>query len=671
MSGVKERIEELRRILNEANYNYYVLDNPTISDAEYDRLLRELQELEEKYPEYITPDSPTQRIGAKPLEEFKTVTHRIPMLSLDNAMDENEIREFIERIKRNLSGEDVSFVCEPKIDGVAVELVYENGIFVAGSTRGDGITGEDITQNLKTIKSVPLSLRSDELPIPTLLEVRGEVYIEKENFNKLNKEREQNGEPLFANPRNAAAGSLRQLDPSITASRPLKIYCYSLGVCEGYSFQSQYEFLKIIPKWGFRVNPNITLAKNEDEVIAYYQKMEQLRDTLPYEIDGIVIKVNSFSHQEKLGIKTRSPRWAIAGKFKPRYEVTQIIDIESSVGRTGIITPVAILKPVNIGGVIVSRATLHNQDEIDRKDVRIGDWVFVKRAGDVIPEVVKVIKERRTGNEKTYNIPGRCPVCGGIVRRIEGEAAHKCQNMNCPAKIKGGIEHFASKRAMNIEGLGTKIIEQLVDKGLVKDIADLYFLNKEDILKLDRMADKSAQNIIDAIKSSKETTLARFIYALGIPNVGEHTANLLANHFGSLEKLKNATLEELEKIEGIGPLVASSIYNFFKEKSNLETTEKLIKGGVKIKEPEKEETAKPLAGETFVFTGALSSMTREEAQELVRKLGGNPSNSVSKKTDYVVVGENPGSKYTKALQLGVKIISEQEFLSLIDKLKSK
>ena len=670
MEDIKKRIEELRNILNEANYNYYVLDNPTISDAEYDRLLRELQELEEKYPEYKTPDSPTQRVGAKPLEAFNTVPHRIPMLSLDNAVDENEIGEFVERVERNLPGEEVEFVCEPKIDGLAIELVYENGILVTGSTRGDGITGEDITQNLKTIRSIPLSLRRDQIPPPPLIEVRGEVYMNKEDFNKLNKEREKKGEPLFANPRNAAAGSVRQLDPSITASRPLNIFCYGFGTCEGFAFDTHYEFMMTLPKWGLRVNPHIKLCKNLDEILEYYRQMEELRDTLPYEIDGIVIKVNSFEHQTRLGVKTRSPRWAIAGKFKPRQEVTQIIDIEASVGRTGIITPVAILKPVNIGGVVVSRATLHNQDEVERKDIRIGDWVFVERAGDVIPEVVKVIPEKRTGKEKPYKIPDRCPICGGKVVREEGEAAHRCQNISCPAKLKGSIEHFASKRAMNIEGLGTKIIDQMVDKGIIKNVADLYFLRKDDILQLERMADKSAQNILDAIGRSRKTTLARFIYALGIPNVGEHTANLLANHFGNLEKIKNASMEELENIEGIGPIVARSIYNFFQEDSNVATIEKILQSGVVVEEPEEEKRKTPFAGKVFVFTGALSSMTREEAEETVRRLGGKATSSVSRKTDYVVVGENPGSKYNKALQLGVKILSEQEFLKLIENFRT-
>ncbi|RKY50065.1 MAG: DNA ligase (NAD(+)) LigA [Candidatus Neomarinimicrobiota bacterium] len=670
MEDIKKRIEELRNILNEANYNYYVLDNPTISDAEYDRLLRELQELEEKYPEYKTPDSPTQRVGAKPLEAFNTVPHRIPMLSLDNAVDENEIGEFVERVERNLPGEEVEFVCEPKIDGLAIELVYENGILVTGSTRGDGITGEDITQNLKTIRSIPLSLRRDQVPPPPLIEVRGEVYMNKEDFNKLNKEREKRGEPLFANPRNAAAGSVRQLDPSITASRPLNIFCYGFGTCEGFAFDTHYGFMMTLPKWGLRVSPHIKLCKNLDEILEYYRQMEGLRDTLPYEIDGIVIKVNSFEHQTRLGVKTRSPRWAIAGKFKPRQEVTQIIDIEASVGRTGIITPVAILKPVNIGGVVVSRATLHNQDEVERKDIRIGDWVFVERAGDVIPEVVKVIPGKRTGKEKPYKIPDRCPICGGKVVREEGEAAHRCQNISCPAKLKGSIEHFASKRAMNIEGLGTKIIDQMVDKGIIKNVADLYFLRKDDILQLERMAAKSAQNILDAIGRSRKTTLARFIYALGIPNVGEHTANLLANHFGNLEKIKNASMEELENIEGIGPIVARSIYNFFQEDSNVATIEKILQGGVVVEEPEKEKRKTPFAGKVFVFTGALSSMTREEAEETVRRLGGKATSSVSRKTDYVVVGENPGSKYNTALQLGVKILSEQEFLKLIENFRT-
>ena len=664
LDALREKAKELRRQIETANYNYYVLDNPTISDAEYDRLMRELEQLEAAYPELRTPDSPTQRVGAQPLDEFKTVTHRVPMLSLDNAMDEGEIRDFAIRVQKSLPGETVQFVCEPKIDGLAVELVYENGVFISGSTRGDGITGEDITQNLKTIRSIPLRLMPN-LPIPTLLEVRGEVYMDKADFQRLNEQQLKEGKPLFANPRNSAAGSVRQLDPQITAKRPLKIFCYGLGSLEGYSFQTHHEFLEALIKWGFRVNPLIEIAKEVEALIAYYHKIESIRDSMPYDIDGVVYKVDSLAQQAKLGIKSRSPRWAIAGKFKAQQEVTQIIDIEASVGRTGAITPVAHLKPVQIGGVTVSHATLHNQDEIDRKDIRIGDWVVVQRAGDVIPQVVKVITERRTGNEKRYSIPANCPVCGTPVVREEDEAKHRCPNINCPAQIKASIEHFASKRAMNIEGLGEKLIEQLVDSGLIKNVADIYSLRKEQLLSLERMGEKSAQNLLDAIAASQNISLARFIYALGIRNVGEHIAKVLAKAFGSLERLSQASEEELMAIEGVGPIVARSVRNFFNAESNRQTIEKLLSSGIRISSEQDYKQKEEIAGKTFVFTGTLTNFTREEAQALVEKYGGKSASSVSKKTDYVVVGENAGSKAETARQLGVKILNEAEFLELI------
>lgn len=664
LDALREKAKELRRQIETANYNYYVLDNPTISDAEYDRLMRELEQLETAYPELRTPDSPTQRVGAQPLDEFKTVTHRVPMLSLDNAMDEGEIRDFAIRVQKSLPGETVQFVCEPKIDGLAVELVYENGVFISGSTRGDGITGEDITQNLKTIRSIPLRLMPN-LPIPTLLEVRGEVYMDKADFQRLNEQQLKEGKPLFANPRNSAAGSVRQLDPQITAKRPLKIFCYGLGALEGYSFQTHYEFLEALIKWGFRVNPLIEIAKEFKELIAYYHKIESIRDSMPYDIDGVVYKVDSLAQQAKLGIKSRSPRWAIAGKFKAQQEVTQIIDIEASVGRTGAITPVAHLTPVQIGGVTVSHATLHNQDEIDRKDIRIGDWVVVQRAGDVIPQVVKVITERRTGNEKRYSIPANCPVCGTPVVREKDEAKHRCPNINCPAQIKASIEHFASKRAMNIEGLGEKLIEQLVDSGLIKNVADIYSLRKEQLLSLERMGEKSAQNLLDAIAASQNVSLARFIYALGIRNVGEHMAKVLAKAFGSLERLSQASEEELMAVEGVGPIVARSVRNFFNAESNRQTIEKLLSSGIRISSEQDYKQKEEIAGKTFVFTGTLANFTREEAQALIEKYGGKSASSVSKKTDYVVVGENAGSKAETARRLGVKILNEAEFLELI------
>jgi len=666
MDIFRQRINELRQQINAANYNYYVLDNPTISDAEYDRLMRELQQLEESYPELKTPDSPTQRVGAAPLKEFGAVTHRVPLLSLDNAMNEAELIEFVRRVQRAFPGEVVEFVAEPKIDGLAVELVYEDGIFVKGSTRGDGVTGEDITQNLKTIRSIPLKLKNDQIPAPALLEVRGEVYMDRRDFEKLNEQQLAEDKPAFANPRNSAAGSLRQLDSRITATRPLNIWCYSLGACEGISFSSHYEFLQTLPKWGLRVNPLIKLCKSTEELLNYYREIENIRDRISYDIDGVVFKVNSIARQKELGIKSRSPRWAIAGKFKAQQEITQILEIEVSVGRTGAITPVAHLKPVNVGGVVVSNATLHNQDEIDRKDIRVGDWVVVQRAGDVIPQVVKVIPERRNGSEQKFHIPANCPVCGGHVIRPEGEAKHRCQNISCPAQLKGSIQHFVSKRAMNIDGLGEKLIEQMVDSGLINNVADIYFLKAEQIANLERMAEKSAQNIIAAIDGSRHTTLARLIHALGIRNVGEHMGKLLERHFHSLNKLMAASFDELNAVEGVGPIVAQSIVDFFAEEKNRQTIDRLIEGGVVIESEAPADTGPaPLTGKSFVFTGTLKNFTRDEAKAMVEKLGGRAGSSVSRKTDYVVVGENPGSKAEKAKKLGIPILSEDEFLALI------
>ncbi len=660
----KKRLEELRELINYHNYRYYVLDSPEIPDAEYDRLFRELLELERQFPDLVTPDSPSQRVGAPPLEEFETVAHTIPMLSLDNAFSAEEMRDFDDRCRRllGLSGL-LEYVAEPKLDGLAVELVYENGVLAVGSTRGDGFTGENVTQNLRTIKSIPLRLITRELPAPERLEVRGEVIMNLEDFRKLNEQRERNGEPPFANPRNAAAGSVRQLDPSVTASRPLDIYCYGYGQIIGPTFGTHLEVLEAFRKWGLKVNPHVQLCRGIEEVEEYYHRMAELREELPYEIDGVVVKVNRLDYQRRLGEKTRSPRWAIAWKFAARQEMTQVEDIVAQVGRTGVLTPVAILKPVRVSGVVVSRATLHNQDEIDRLDVRIGDWVVVQRAGDVIPEIVSVVKSKRTGKERPYHLPDRCPVCGAKVERLEGEVAHRCTNASCPAQLKERIKHFASKRAMDIDGLGEKLIDQLVDKGLVKDVADLYYLRKEDLLKLERMADKSAQNILDAIEASKDRSPDRVLYALGIRYVGEHMARVLMNHFGSFEALRRATYDDLIAIPEVGPAVAQAVVSFFQQPANLELLDRLAKAGVKLeRKPEEAEAGpRPFEGKTFVFTGALQSMTRDEAQELVERLGGRAASSVSRKTDYVVVGENPGSKAQRARELGIPMISEEEF----------
>ena len=663
---IKERIEKLKGQLEYHNYRYYVLDDPVVSDTEYDRLMTELVALEEDHPEFVSPNSPTQRVGAKPLAEFETVTHTIPMLSLQNAMELDEVAEFDRRIKKLLRINDVDYVMEVKIDGLAVELVYLNGEFTTGSTRGDGFTGEDITQNLRAIKSIPMRLlRDHDIPIPDRLEVRGEVYMGKNEFKELNKERELQGDPLFANPRNAGAGSVRQLDPRITAGRKLNIFCYAPGEILGVTLTTHYHFLDYLKKWGFRVNPLTKLCRNLDELISHYNYIQNMRDRIPYEIDGTVIKVNRFDYQVLLGNVSRSPRWAIAFKFQAHEETTIIEDIIVGVGRTGALTPVAVLKPVMVSGVEVKRATLHNEDEIVRKDILIGDTVIVSRAGDVIPEVVKVIKEKRTGQERPFTMPEECPVCGEKVVRQPGEAIRRCVNINCPAQIKGSIEHFASKRAMDIDGLGAKLVEQLVDKKAINDVSDLYYLEKNDLLQLERMADKSAQNLLDAISTSKKPSFQRFIYALGIRNVGEHISGLLADKFNSIEDLYTLDEDTLMAIPEIGPEVANSITSFFQDDKNRKTISRMLDAGVVIEY--KKEGRKPLLGLTFVFTGALKNMGREEARKKVESLGGKTVSSVSKKIDYVVLGEEAGSKVDKARSLDLKIISEEEFLSLIQK----
>jgi len=659
----RKRVEKLREEIEYHNYRYYVLDQPEISDAQYDRLMRELENLEEQYPQLRTPNSPTQRVGAPPLEAFEIVRHTIPMLSLSNAFDESETKDFDKRVKKFLgTSEDVVYVTEPKLDGLAVELVYERGQFTVGSTRGDGINGENITQNLRTIKTIPLQLIRKEIPTPGRLEVRGEVIIQLNRFRELNRKREEMDEPLFANPRNAAAGSVRQLDSKITAERPLEIYCYGLGEVTGRTFKTQWEILQTFPKWGLRTNPHIRRCKNIDEVFEYYHEMSERREKLPYEIDGIVIKVDRLNLQARLGEISRSPRWALAFKFQPKQETTKILDIIVQVGRTGALTPVAVMEPVKVGGVEISRATLHNQDEIDKKDVRVGDTVIIQRAGDVIPKVVQVIESKRTGKEKKFKMPSKCPVCGAEV--IKEEAIHHCIGLDCPAQLKGRIKHFASKRAMDIEGLGVKLIDQLVDKGLAKDVADIYYIKKDELIALERMADKSAQNIIDAIEASKTKPLSKFLYALGIRHVGETTAEYLARHFSRLDDLFHLSEEDLMKVEGIGPEVAASVFQFFRDKKNRDSIELLKKAGVKVIEPKVKEKGK-LAGKTFVFTGALKTFGRDEVRNLVESLGGVTASSVSKKVDFVVVGEDPGSKLDKAKELGVKILTEEEFKKMV------
>ena len=675
----KEALKELERLreeINYHNYRYYILDSPVISDAEYDRLFKKLQEIEKKFPHLITPDSPTQKVGAKPLSEFKTISHTIPMLSLNNANIIEDAREFDERVKRFLETKDeIEYVAEPKMDGLAIELVYVNGIFTAGSTRGDGYRGEDVTLNLKTVKSIPLKLMSEPKVhrIPEKLEVRGEVFMPLKAFEKLNKLREENGEPAFANPRNAAAGSIRQLDSKITAMRPLDIYCYGIGALDGIKFNTHWEILHALKSWGLKVNPFIKICKGIDEVIKYHEDMEEKRDIIPYELDGVVIKVNSLDLQDRLGILTRSPRWAVAYKFKARQETTKVKDIIVGVGRTGALTPVAVLEPVEVGGVTVERATLHNQGEVDRKDVMVGDWVVIQRAGDVIPEVVMVIKDKRNGKEKPFKLPDKCPLCGSAV--IKEGAIHRCTGgLSCPAQLKEGIRHFASKRAMNIEGLGDRHIDQLVEKSVIKDIADLYSLKKGDITELERWADKSAENLLNQIEKSKNTTLSRLIYALGIRQVGEHMAKVLSDNFDSLDELMKADYDSLIEIHEIGPETAESIVTFFKEGHNRNVIEKLKKAGVRTERQEarsKKQKDLRFKDKQFVLTGTLSGFTREEAKALIKNLGGRVTSTVSKNTDYVIIGTEPGSKYDKAKELGVKMLNEDEFKDLIKKIVDK
>ncbi|HYA13283.1 MAG TPA: NAD-dependent DNA ligase LigA [Syntrophales bacterium] len=661
-----KRIEELRGLINYHNRRYYQLDDPEISDIEYDRLMKELVDLEAQFPEIDISDSPTQRVGAVPLEKFSTISHLTPMLSLANAFSELDIQDFGERIKRFLgTHENIAFVAEPKLDGTAVNLIYENGAFTVGATRGDGTVGEDITQNLKTIRTIPLQMKKSKvLPILERIEIRGEVYIEIDAFKKLNNRRLKEGEPPFANPRNAAAGSLRQLDSKITSKRPLDIFCYGIGLVTGHTFNRHWDVLQALSRWGFRVNPYIKQAKDIHECIEYYHHISELRKELPYEIDGVVIKADDLNIQERLGFVSRSPRWAVACKFAATQETTVIEDILVHVGRTGVLTPVAIMKPVKVGGVTVSRATLHNQDEIDKKDIRIGDTVIVQRAGDVIPEVVKVIESKRTGKEKKFVMPASCPECGSKVVRLEGEVAYRCIGMACPSQIKEHITHFASRGGMDIEGLGDKMVSQLVDTSLIKDPADLYFLTKDKLLTLERMADKSANNLLAAITRSKSPLLEKFLYALGIRHVGEHMARVLAKSFMTLDRLMESTEDDLLAIKDIGPEVAGSISRFFSEQSNIKVIEKFKRAGIKPVEKARHKDA-PLAGKSIVFTGTLSKLTRSEAKVIVESLGASTTESVTKTTDYVVAGESPGSKLEKARTSGIKIINEEEFLKLI------
>ncbi|EGR0620630.1 DNA ligase (NAD(+)) LigA [Vibrio parahaemolyticus] len=667
--SVHQRLEELKESLHYHAVRYYVEDNPEIPDAEYDRLMRELLEIEAQHPDLVTVDSPSQRVGGKPLSEFSQVTHEVPMLSLDNAFDDSELDSFHKRAQDRIGGESIKqYCCEPKLDGLAVSLLYENGILVQAATRGDGTTGENITENVRTINAIPLKLRGDDWP--ARLEVRGEVFMPKAGFEKLNELARQKGEKVFVNPRNAAAGSLRQLDSRITASRPLSFYAYSVGVVQGADLAaSHYERFLQIKSWGLPMCPETKRVDSLADVKTYYQDILQRRDALPYEIDGVVIKIDDIAVQERLGFVARAPRWAIAYKFPAQEEITTLNEVEFQVGRTGAITPVAKLEPVFVGGVTVSNATLHNADEIERLQVKIGDQVVIRRAGDVIPQVVSVIKERRPETARDIIFPTQCPVCGSHVERIEGEAVTRCTGgLVCQAQRKQALKHFVSRKALDVDGLGDKVIEQLVDREMVETPADLFKLSAGVLTVLDRMGPKSAQNIVNALEKSKLTTLPRFLYSLGIREVGEATAANLAQHFKSLEAIQAATEEQLIAVQDIGVVVAKHITTFFEEEQNQAVVQDLLVQGIhwpEVSAPE-QGAELPLEGKTVVLTGTLSQLGRTEAKEALQSLGAKVTGSVSKKTDILFAGENAGSKLVKAQELGIEIKTEQDLLELIN-----
>lgn len=670
-ADVSQQIRELREKIEAYNYHYYALDEPLVSDAVYDCVFRELQQLEQHYPQLVTPESPTQRVGAAPLADFSRITHRVPMLSLDNAFDEHKVESFNRRVCDTLGLESVEYTVEPKFDGLAVSLWYEQGILKVGATRGDGYVGEDITLNLRTVKSIPLRLPTQNKD--EFLEVRGEVLMRKDDFIQLNQKQIEKGEKLFANPRNAAAGSLRQLDPRVAATRQLTFFAYGIGAYENMpvTLNNHSDVMAYLASLYFPVAQEYKTVHGLQALLNAYREMNDMRHRLSYDIDGIVYKVNSLKYQKELGFVARAPRFALAHKFPAQEASTQLLSIDVQVGRTGALTPVARLQPVNVGGVTVTNATLHNADEIKRKDIRIGDIVNVRRAGDVIPEVVSVDLMRRTSQVELFVMPDHCPVCGANAQRLEGETVSRCSGgLYCPAQQKQAIIHFASRRAMNIEGLGVKLVEQLVDKAIVQTSADLYNLDIATLTNLERMGDKSAQNILAAIEKSKQTTLARFIYALGIRNVGEATAKDLADYFGQIDHLMNVSIDQLKQIPEIGPIVAQSIINFFADQNNKEVIERLRQSGLVWKESATTLglSDKPLAlsGKTFVLTGGLDHMTREEAKNEIQKRGGKVTGSVSKKTHYVVSGSDPGSKLVKAEELGVAVINEAEFISLLN-----
>ncbi|MDP8214795.1 MAG: NAD-dependent DNA ligase LigA [Candidatus Euphemobacter frigidus] len=664
-SDAKKKIEKLRKAIRHHDYLYYVKDSPGIPDCDYDRLYRELISLEKQFPELITPSSPTQRVGGQALKEFESFRHQLPMLSMDNTYSEEELREFEERNRRLLPEARFTYTVELKIDGVSVALIYKNSELEVGATRGDGVTGDDVTNNIKTIRSIPLQLKNRA--VPPELEVRGEVYIDKASFARINLQREERGEPVYANPRNLAAGSLKQLNPAVTAGRHLKSWVYSTSQPLVLSCRSHFQLLKRLEEIGFRVEPHYRLCRDMDEVIEYCRLWQEKKNELDYMVDGMAVKVDSYELQQELGETSRSPRWQIAYKFPAERKPTRLKKIIVQVGRLGTLTPVAELSPVRISGTIVSRASLHNQDEIDRKDIREGDMVLVEKAGEIIPQVVMALKEKRTGRPKKFRMPRVCPACGSPVVRPEGEVAYRCENISCPAQIRERLQHFASRTAMNIKGLGLKVIELLVERGLVSDPADLYHLSEAKVAALPRMGKKSAENLLAEIEESKSRSLERLIYGLGIRHVGRTAARTLVGEYPKLKDLEQATPAELEEISEIGPVMADSVRLFFRNDRNRKVLERLRKVGVgrTVGAGRAGRAAGKLAGKTFVFTGALKNYTREEAEELAVERGGRPSSAVSKKTDFVVVGENPGSKAVKAKELGVKIISEDEFKSML------
>lgn len=661
----KQKIEELRAVIAKHEYAYYVMDAPTVSDAQYDALMRELIAWEEEYPSLVTATSPTQRVGGAPLEGFERVVHRTPMRSLGNVFNKGELVSFDKRVRSGLGTDaPVTYVVEHKIDGLAMNLTYENGVLVSGVTRGDGREGEDVTTNIKTIRSVPLMLRSDEADIPTVLEVRGEVYMPKDAFHALNRKREAEDEQLFANPRNAAAGSLRQLDPRITAERSLDAIWYAVGVTEGIELKTHQEMLAYLTKLGFKTSPVHESFDDIDKLFDYAVSWQDKRDALDYAIDGIVIKVDDLVDRVRLGETAKDPRWATAYKFPAEEAETVVEDIVISVGRTGVLTPTAALRPVQLAGTTVSRATLHNEDYIKMKDIRIGDTVIVHKAGEIIPEVVRTLAEKRTGSEEVYVMPTVCPECGAPAERYESEAARKCTNPQCPARGREGLFHFVSRGAMNMDGIGPSVLTAMAVSGLVRDAADLYTLTKEELLTLDRVGDKSADNILNAIETSKEAGLARLLFALGIRHVGVKAAAVLAEHFGSMEAIIEADYEAMVALDDIGQKIAESVIAYFSDEDNLRIVKRLDMYGVKMTEEKAERTATTLAGMTFVLTGTLDTLTRSEAGAMIEAVGGKVTSSVSKKTSYVVAGREAGSKLTKAQSLGITVLNETEFLAL-------